>query len=98
MTARSGKLASMLERDTLQEASTRQQTDHMIELCTGNQKISEADMNLFKGTMLFTAQDLRRLLEGKNTDCQNKQDLVDQVKRHELDIQQLRDQLKEALA
>ena len=68
VTERSSKLASMLERDTLQEASTRQQTDHLIELVTGDNKVEEAEMNIFKGTMLFTAKDLRRLLEGKNVE------------------------------
>lgn len=77
VTERSSKLVSLLERDTLQEASTRQQTDHLIELATGDSRVEEAEMNVFQGTMLFTAKDLRRLLEGKNIEHDKKVELHD---------------------
>ena len=38
----------------------------MLDLIAGENTISPADMNQFKGAMLFTAQDIMRMLTDKN--------------------------------
>ena len=55
VTERSGRIATLLERDTLQEMSTRQQTDNILDCLNGEAKVDNAFIQQCKQTVLLTA-------------------------------------------
>ena len=66
VTERSSKLEQLLARDSIQQKATRQQTDTLLDMIASEATISEQDVSVFSGAMLFTAQDVKRMFEGKN--------------------------------
>lgn len=55
MTERTGRMVKMLEKDTAEEMSSKEQTDHLLELINGPEIIEEAQFLQYKNSMLFTA-------------------------------------------
>ena len=99
MTARTSKFASLIERDQEQEQSSRQQTDQLLDLITGENSINSEQINSYENNfVLLTAQDLKRLMTHKNQMLQSKEN-VEAAKAATLqERDDLRQQLTEQLA
>jgi len=73
MTERTSKLAQLIEKDRTQEQGTRQQTDQLLDILTGDANISPDQMKAFHSNfVLLTAQDLQRLMNHRNQMLENK--------------------------
>lgn len=66
MTARSSKLVSLLERDNISEACTKQETDKILDLITGDEKIGDDKINSHNQSILLTASDLKRIMHKRD--------------------------------
>lgn len=74
MTERTSKLAQLIEKDRTLEQGTRQQTDQLLDLITGDASITSEQMSAFHSNfVLLTAQDLQRLMTHRNQMLENKQ-------------------------
>ena len=78
MTARTSKFAQLIQSDQSQEQSSRQQTDHLLDLITnGEEPITEEQMNAWNSNfVLLTAKDLKSLMQNKNSIIEARQTLM----------------------
>ena len=67
-------------------------------MVASDKTIGEEDIQKFRGSMLFTVQDVQRLLEGKNQLIASMNTIQQERDHFETERNGLREELKEALA
>ena len=93
MTARSSKLVSLLEKDNISEACTKQQTDEILDLITGDEKVGDEKIKAMSHSILFTAADLKRILHKREDQIEFQANLEQAMAKFEKE----RDELKQTL-
>ena len=93
LTERSSKLVALLEKDNFSEESTKQQTDKIINLITSPDRIGDLNIDKISSSVLFTAQDLKKILTKKDEEIDKKVSLEEAKAKFEKEKEELRVQL-----